>query len=114
MHSWVTRVIGCLLASSLNLPWTALGGAREQIKLNWKEKAVPAKHQIKFHYNEPQGGRGFVKTLPQSDPLPSHPLTAEPFAHEHVLQRQTSVERTEPARRGDTHVNFETHSELKN
>ena len=55
-----------------------------------------------------------MKTLPQSDPLPSHPLTAEPFAHEHVLQRQTSVERAEPARRGGTHVNFETHSKLQN
>ena len=55
-----------------------------------------------------------MKTLPQSDPLPSRPLTAEPFAHEHVLQRQTSVERAEPARRGGTHVNFETHSKLKN
>ena len=35
-----------LLGLRLNLPWTALGGAREQIKLNWKEKAVTAKHQI--------------------------------------------------------------------
>ena len=38
-----------------------------------------------------------MKTLPKSDPLPSHPLTAEPFAHEHVLQRQTSVERRHDA-----------------